>query len=474
MGNRGERGLDSIGLILANHQDREGSAAISSLIHSVAMKIFTNDLADRSTSLMGPFLALLLASSAAAPVLTDTSFWALILISLFALGRAKVSALSREDWRWICVLALWPMTILAIEWIHGPLWSALDRPIRLLAALPLFFLIRWKGISSSWVGWGCLVGVMVGLALHDTNPFISVDGISRAQAYSGNPISYGQFMLVLGVLGASAWALRDSKVQYQILGLVSLLAGLGGVMLSGTRGVWLAAIPLVAFTVMLWWSCASRWSSTRARGFGVILVLTLWVAVMVAAFPSVMERASEFFSFFSHTGISHPGGKSLLEQSSLEHRMDLLMHGWVLYEQSPWIGVGAEALREALARQAHLGALETGRVHLHNELIQMLATYGLVGMASLVLFMAGFGWICWRTFMDLASWQARIAPSMSLQLILSLALFSLSDSLLSNMNRVQIYAVLLAVCAGACRHAQLHQERERRESQASHAGHCQA
>jgi O-antigen ligase len=158
----------------------------------------------------------------------------------------------------------------------------------------------------------------------------------------------------------------------------------------------------------------------------------------------------------------------------MEHRFDLWGHGWTLFQQSPWTGVGAESLRLSLEQMAAAGMLESGRVHLHNEWIQMLAAYGVLGVFGLFLCLGGMGWI----FVQACVTPKRAKPSLwaifGVQLSLTLAVFTLSDSLLSNMNRTQIYAVLLAVCAGAMRHAQLSQVSARKESQDSQAGHCQA
>jgi O-antigen ligase len=430
------------------------------------MKIFWNDLADRSSSLIGPLLALTLASAALAPLITDIGFWGLVLMSAIVLHRRDRIPLQPIDWLCILFISAWPLSITLMEVLHGPLWAALDRPSRLLFVLPLFFLARSVGIQTQWIGWGCLIGVSVGVAFAGSNAFVSPDSTLRAQAYAGNPISYGQFMLLLGSLGCAYWIGTRGQTKHVVLGTFCLLGGLAGAFMSGSRGVWIAAVPLALLTVMFAPSVKSRWLLL----FGIALVLTIAGAV----FPGLVDRGYELVSALSAWLAPVAEHKTLLEQTSMEHRFDLWGHGWTLFQQSPWTGVGAESLRLSLEQMAAAGMLESGRVHLHNEWIQMLAAYGVLGVFGLFLCLGGMGWI----FVQACVTPKRAKPSLwaifGVQLSLTLAVFTLSDSLLSNMNRTQIYAVLLAVCAGAMRHAQLSQVSARKESQDSQAGHCQA
>ncbi|MGA1693958.1 MAG: O-antigen ligase family protein [Burkholderiaceae bacterium] len=432
------------------------------------MKIFWNDLADRSSSLIGPVLALTLASVAVAPTVTDAGFWVIVLASAIALNRGMCPPLQKRDWLCILLLSVWPISILLMEVLHGPLWGALDRPSRLLLALPLFFLARSYGIERRWIGWGCFIGVSMGLALAGLNTFVSPDGSLRAQAFAGNPISYGQFMLVLGALGCACWLsgqVRQTK-HALLLGTACLLGGLAGTFLSGSRGVWIAAVPVALLSISYSTGTKSRWLLLIGT------VLTFTIAGVVS--PGVVDRGYELVSTFPEQLTPDSSPKALIEQTSIEHRLDLWGHGWTLFQQSPWAGVGAESLRLSLEQQADAGLLERGRIHLHNEWIQMLAAYGLVGAIGLGAFLSGIGWIFMQAWMIRAPTGRSLWAFLGIQLVLAIAMLTLSDSILSNMNRVQIYALLLAVCAGAMRHDQLNQLSSRKESHASQAGHCQA
>jgi hypothetical protein len=113
-----------------------------------------------------------------------------------------------------------------------------------------------------------------------------------------------------------------------------------------------------------------------------------------------------------------------------------------------------------------MGFMEPGRVHAHNEFLTQSTWFGVMGVLGLMTLLLGF-------VKGLSkAWRSAWA-SAGLIVTASFFLFGLTDSMFSMMNRVELYTVLLALCAGAARHEQMAQVNERKESQDSQAGHCQ-
>ncbi|NBV89222.1 MAG: O-antigen ligase family protein [Betaproteobacteria bacterium] len=419
-----------------------------------------NDRPDRQISLTGLLVFGLLASALAMPTVTDMSFWGLCLIAVLAMiQRRGLRPLESTDVYFLLWLSIWPLCLIVLEILHGPLISALDRPLRMLFVVPLFLLFRAIDLRKSWVGWGCFIGVTAGLVLFSQNPFITPEGNPRAQAFSGNPISYGQLMLVLGCLGGLVWSARQSQ---QLTGLImaALCVGFGlvGALLSGSRGVWLAVVPMLAPWFL---SLPGRQARILLVGAGLLCIMTALIDSQM-----LLERWNEIAGTWKGAQELERTATTLEAKNSLDHRLTLWTFGWQMFQSAPWIGVGAAELRSALDHQADLGVLESGRVHLHNDALQMLASYGVAGLCALCAFALGLLWMFVR--------RRGCSARMGLALMLGLIFFGLTDSIMSNMNRVQIYTVLLALCAGAARHEQMAQVNERKESQDSQAGHCQA
>jgi O-antigen ligase len=436
------------------------------------MNNLSNHRSVQQNALMGAGVAAILASALVLPQVTDFAFWALLAGCFLLRFWSRGPALQWTDFGFICALAAWPAVTLSLELVHGPLLSAIDRPARLLLAVPLFLIFRSQALDLRWVSGGSLVGLSLGLLTYSLNPFVTPDGLQRAQSFAGNPISYGQFMLVLGFLGGLCWLHAPRSRQVQWASALCLIMGIAGAYFSGTRGVLVTVPALVVGFVLL----------TGHQRATLVLVLGAVGGLGLAWFmaPSITQRFLELLPILMGQDL---GTVSLAEETSAGHRMRLWSVGLGLFESSPWIGVGADQLRQTLQGLGAAGVLETGRVHLHNEWVHTLASYGAVGAAALLATLLGlfglFGWTwsCMRgraESLACSKDDARIQAGLGVLLLTALVGFSMTDSLISNMNRVQVYTVLLAVCAGAARHAAMAQAIERSESQDSQAGHCQA
>jgi len=436
------------------------------------MNGLTNHLSVQQNALMGAGVATILASALVAPQVTDLAFWALLAGSVLLRFWSRGPALQWSDLGFICALSAWPAVMVSLELVHGPLMSAIDRPVRLLLAVPLFLIFRSQALDLRWIAGGSLVGLSLGLLTYPLNPFITPEGLPRAQSFAGNPISYGQLMLVLGLIGGLCWlhAPRSRRVQW--VSALCLIMGIAGAYFSGTRGV-LVTVPalLLGFVILTGYQRAT-----------LVLVFGAAVGLGLAWFmaPSIAQRFHDLLPMLMGQDL---GTVTLAEETSAGHRLRLWSIGVDLFEGSPWIGVGADQLRQTLLGLGAAGLLEAGRVHLHNEWVHTLASYGLLGMLGLSATLLGllglFAW-SWAPLRQRAAGRSSGSHLVGLQaglgvlLVAALSGFSITDSLISNMNRVQLYTVLLAVCAGSARHAAMAQAIERSESQDSQAGHCQA
>jgi O-antigen ligase len=363
-----------------------------------------------------------------------------------------------SDWIIIAALSAVPVTTALGLLIHeGGLW-VLDRPLRLLLAVPIFLAFRIVGLRTETLltaaGWSAVVFGFA--AVWDIS-----QGFSRAVGQAGHPIVFGNTALLMVLI--SLWGLLHQESikaspRLPLLLKLGLAAGLIASLASGSRGGWLFALPMACYMLMT--SPMRLTLSVRH-----LLVLSAFGVLLLVAFgPQVVERLTPVFQGvrFALQSEAPPPAELL----SIAARVDMWREAIHAWSHAPFIGAGPERFLAALDARAALGYMEPGRVHAHNEVLTQLAMFGLFGLAGLLLFALGLGY----------AFHAQQSPMARLGLVVlsTYLLFGLTDSMLSMMNRVELYAVLLAVCAGAMRHAQLSQVSARKESQDSQAGHCQA
>ncbi len=282
----------------------------------------------------------------------------------------------------------------------GVLWSIEIEPqpgvtspellLKYLAALPcLWFAVAapprpaalWAGLALGGVGSGLLALIQVyGL------------GLERAHGFT-NAIQYGDLSLLIGLMALSVMAVlwaRLSGAQRAGLGAGGTL-GLIGSMLSQSRGGWLTLALLAPVLLLL----LLRYGQPRsARKLGLAITAT----VVLAAAPLHGELATRLASVGAET-------QAYLQQQDAESSIGQRLAHWQLAlslgADRPLLGWGSayneEKARRVQARQA--ATVTLGFDHAHNELLDMFARRGLVGVALLLLYL----WIPLRLFWPAAS-----------------------------------------------------------------------
>ncbi len=167
---------------------------------------------------------------------------------------------------------------------------------------------------------------------------------------------------------------------------LKLLAGYGavicavGIVLTGSRGGYLSTFfGLLVFIVLSW--MALRRASKRqiwVSAFGAIMVAAIMFAGITAIFSrhyALQSRATKVFD-------PH------------DIRVDLWKVALQQFKLNPALGTGA-ATYQYYARQFRPAYIQADPVYAHNDYVQLLAEYGVVGLAlglGFVLCHAWFGW----------------------------------------------------------------------------------
>ena len=284
-----------------------------------------------------------------------------LVLALAASLASENQAHSLETWRkWLLLLALW--------WTPALVSDA--RRLRALLGALLFFSALWALGSSLLALSGPLRAWAGGEALASVAGRWADVGEWRAISGSGGYMVMGTGCMLL-VVFFGALALEDPAWR-RPLALLSLASLALALLLTQTRGAWIGA----------------------AVAGGLLLLLrqpkTLWalaaLGLALLAWPGSPVR-------------TRLAQSTDMSQDSTRERVYMAQAGLAIIHDHPWLGVG-DAMetwdghpgfyRRYMPEQAKkwdsLRDQEHG--HLHNDLIQVAAMYGLPALAALLLFFA--------------------------------------------------------------------------------------
>lgn len=217
--------------------------------------------------------------------------------------------------------------------------------IRLLSLcgllLSLYFVALW---GPAWVDWVRLSGTAPPFDL--TLPV----HIFRHQ--------YVVAMLLAALMPASAALLRDRAWRYA--GGLTLILSVGLILMSGSRGVWLAiGVAAIALT---WRVRPSR----RVVTIGTSSMLgLLFIAAVLGLIGSMVSR--------------------MLASTTVTFRFDIWSSTLSMWSERPWIGIGPGAFGIGITSQPLQETYLFGARHADNALIQLAAEAGAAGLLGAAL-----------------------------------------------------------------------------------------
>ena len=339
------------------------------------------------------------------------SYGAALLLLTAVLGapwwRRECRVSVRSRWLLASIVAMgsiWAMDSAESAWR----WGTLDRPSKYLLALPcvLFLLAHaprprwlWSGIAVGAVGSGVVAWAQV-----------SWLGMPRAAGFT-NAIQYGNLSVLLSLMCLVLLAIRPPELRRWHYGVLPLgvAAGLVASILSHSRGGWLAwalALPVLAGVLCQF----VPWRRLLAG----LLVLLCMVAALVYVQRHLLEEridtARSEVLRYENVGDAETSVGQRLAHWELAWRMGL---------EKPLLGWGktgydVEKLRRVQAGQAHPFVLQFG--HVHNEVLDVFAKHGLLGVLALCLFYGVPFWLFWPGRRHVMVWAK--APDGSRQPVL--------------------------------------------------------
>ncbi|QIB65386.1 O-antigen ligase family protein [Kineobactrum salinum] len=337
--------------------------------------------------------------------------------------------------------ACWfPVLVYVLFWAHSGFdyhaLKELDGPARLLLFWPLVLALSWSGLGARELFHGFAL-MALGAALHTGVSLYLASPPLGQPLRTGlwiNPITLGNLALLAATVMLSAaicwWRQQQLCRVWLALGLAGL--ALGAALLTQTRSN-LLALPLLFAVLSLQLSGRQRFLVLLAGG----LLLVLAVAG-------------------SHRILGTLNGLQLGELDvQMTARLAVWDIAWTQFANDPWTGSGLTGYRDAVQAAVAAGALAQPEFvldccasHAHNDLLQSLATRGVVGGLSWLMLIV-IPLTVFARYLGSAEPKVAFVASVGVLLPVGYAVFGLTEAVFSRTLFVTFFLLTLAACGAA-------------------------
>lgn len=327
---------------------------------------------------------------------------------------------------------------------HGP---SLERGLRIGIGLPVILgaLLSIETARLRHAFWGIAAALWTSTA---TVLWLSLPAWNRPDTPQYNAVGYANLMMLwlFITLYGMHWPLLKRPRLEQCFKLLTVACGFAGVILTQTRTAWMA-IPLFLFLGM--WLFGHMQRPWRALG-----VLAASLAILVALGSTSQALRTRVAQGVHELQECH--GAKATADTSVCIRLQLWRASVEMIEAEPLVGLGTPArfIPELQARVARgvvspFVAQDFGEPH--NDMLQMLSSYGLLGGLGLALLYCVPAGFFLRRLAAPNPAPLRAAATMGAALALGFAVFGLTELMFRSMQNVSLYVTLLAWFLALCR-----------------------
>lgn len=302
-----------------------------------------------------------------------------------------------------------------------------------------FLVLPWAALwayalqpRQVWLWRGALAGVFMAMLI----AVVQVgNGADRADGWT-NAIVFADLTVLLLVVAAFC---RPAGGMRWLLG--AAIAAIVVIVLSGSRGVWLAA--LLTLGVLIW---QAPWQSARLRLLSFLGSAAVAVAVVVSV-PALTAqmRLGELQSDLQRYEVGDA-------DSSAGARIERLQVAWGTLLAHPLTGVGVgrfdDAMRELPVCAGDTRAVRCHLGHAHNDLAEWGATQGVPGV---FLLLAVYGiplWMFARLHRCSGQVQFRGPAAAGVMIVVGYVLCGLTQSMFAHQISASFYTAMVGVLTG--------------------------
>lgn len=305
---------------------------------------------------------------------------------------------------------------------------------------PLIVLAVLDGrIDRRFIWLGCLLGVFFAclLALYQSMNL----GIDRPNGFLGSPITFGNNALLLGAISLAGrhdppFTLR--KPVWLALSYLGFFFGLTASLISQSKGGW----PLIP--VVLIWVLVEDFCRASRRG-KLSLSVAAFTFVCLLPFIPLDKALLRIDSAVIGTKTWFLTGDVVEGSASI--RLELWQFGMKIWPEKPWLGHSRQGVVDRLREEVSQNELDSAvkdLTGLHNEIVQVIAEQGLIGLLSWAIIFTLSFLVFSRTYLQHDPVHRALGKAGIITVLASL-IFGLSDmNLMLNANR-QLFVFFIMI-----------------------------
>ena len=259
-------------------------------------------------------------------------------------------------------------------------WVLNDYFLKYFLATLAFGCAVGLGVAGLYVIWGVTAGAVGAAAIAAYQVLYlhwdRANGFTNAIQFGGIALFLGFSCFVIALFFRHEWRWWKTAgvALCGVLGLVACL-------LSQTRGAWVA-IPMILL-FMMWIFCRLEGRKVLLReGSAVLILVAVVIAVGYGKIEHRVAEAVQETQAYFEDGVA---------DTSVGQRWDHWKLAWEMGLDAPWTGWGNAGYQIEKQKRVEQGdaALSTGSYgHAHNEMLDMFARRGVVGLLALLAFYA--------------------------------------------------------------------------------------
>lgn len=386
--------------------------------------------------------ALALTSAVGGPAIIYLS----AIIALFALGYNAVRRYEPFEFREMRAIAIAlaaPGAAMLISSSYLGIWSSseVEKLLRFALAIPVcWVLLR---VPRNWlqqVQWSLLFGAYAGAVMLVVIMSTPELGRGAVSDYGGkyNAVAFADLTMFFGLASCLMlpWKLSPWPRLEAALKILAVPLTVYGVWVSQTRSSWVLLL-VFGFVYLV----TKRQWSLRVKAYFVAAMIALLAAVAVASWNSTESRWRGVLTDVTSYAKDE-------RDTSVGIRIQLWNASWLMFKESPIVGVGGSSFRSELAKMEEKGIVtklvSTDYGEPHNDMLGALAGYGALGLLSMLALYLIPAVVFWRRSRS-DDPVVHVGAQIGMLFCLGYFTFSLSEMMFRNMRSVPIYAVTVVV-----------------------------
>ncbi|ENM5834612.1 O-antigen ligase family protein [Vibrio metoecus] len=238
----------------------------------------------------------------------------------------------------------------------------------LITSLVYLIFVPWKKINPKVVYYIIAIAAIVcGLNAFYERYSLNIYRVGIAT----NPIPYALYLSFL-VLSCLYLLLNSQSKALKILASIGGVLSLAAIIMTDVRGVILFLPVTIIYLVIT--TIKPIWKYYIASILSIILLSGVFYTIFQPKINARIVQTQNEIALIKQGNLT----------SSIGIRLDLWMYGVDIIAQNPFFGVGDSDLQDSLSRMTNRGAAI--QPHLHNQYLDFLARYGIVGTLVIFLF----------------------------------------------------------------------------------------